>query len=296
MNLNRSRTELGRRATRCAWSGLLVTSLVLISGCGRASPAVNQPKYGSEEFGLTLEELTVRVEQTEAAIGRCMSKAGFQYLPLDFATVKKAMQSDKTAPGLSGEQYVKQFGFGVTTQLDKPIVNFGAGPQNQEILVRLPATDQVSYRRTLWGEKAEWTLARALEQEDLFETQGCTRAAVQQYFDATELSGSYVNPGDKLIESDKRMIEALKKWADCMRRAGFNYGRPDEIADDLHERLVAITRRQDPKALSVPAQRALNALQGEELAIAGAEAACFDDNVAEVEARIESEIYGARQS
>lgn len=281
-----------------ALGALAVVSLSLLSGCGGGSSGdanTREPKYGSEEFGLTLEQLTVRVEQTEAAVGVCMSKAGFQYVPLDFVTVKRAMDSDETAPGLSDEQYVAQFGFGITTQLDKPIVAFGAGPQNQRILEGMPEPNQVAYRRALWGEQPEWTIVRALEEEDFSQTEGCTRSAAEQLFSATELTGSYVNPGDTLIESDKRMIAALKKWSSCMRAAGFDYDHPDAIADDLRERLATITRGQDPKALGSTAQRDLKALQGEELAIARADTTCFESNVEEVEATVEAEIYGARQ-
>ncbi len=292
--------RMSRWASRSLAAPLVATALaVSLGACGGSGPisasSSGQPKVGSEEFGLTLEQLTVKVAQAEAAIGRCMSTAGFPYVPLDYATVKKAMDSDQSAAGLSGEQYLAQFGYGITTQLEKPIVAFGAGPQNRKTLAALSSTDRVAYIRALWGEEPEWTLVRAIEEEDFSRTRGCTHAAVAQTFSASELVGSYVNPADKLVAADKRMVDALKKWSDCMRKAGFSYENPDSIAGDLRDRLAAILQGQDLAALISTPPSGLKALQGEELAIARADAKCFEDNVDRVETKVEAEIYGARQ-
>lgn len=278
---------------------LLAFATPMLGSCGgspQGGSVTATPAYGSEEFGLTLEELTIKVEQTETAIGQCMSKAGFTYVPLDFVSVKAAMDSDQSKPGLSDEEYIAQYGLGVTTQFDKPIVNFGAGPLNQATLDAMADTDQVAYRRGLWGDQPDFNLVRSLEEEDFSQSDGCTRAAAEETFSSTELSGSYVNPADKLLESDKRMVDALAKWSDCLREAGFDYQHPDAIVTDLEERLAAVLEGQTPDALVGPAADALKELQGEELAIATADSTCFEDHVADVEEQIESEIYGGPQS
>lgn len=292
----KSRTsECGSR--RVAVMVVVTTLVAVLGGCGGSgSTKASAPTVGSEEFGLTLEQLTVKIEQTEASIGRCMSTAGFVYVPLDYATVKKAMDSDQSAPGRSDEQYVAQYGFGITTQLDKPIVAFGAGPQNAKALSGLSATDSAAYRRALWGDEPSWTLVRAIEQEDFAQTQGCTKTAALLAFPAETLSGSYVNPGDKLVAADKRMIDALKKWSDCMRKAGFTYENPNSIEADLRERFAVIAKGQDLRSLFAAPSPALKALQGEELAVARAHVKCFEDNVQSVEAKVEAEIYGSRKN
>ena len=290
-------TARPRQLARLAY--LMAIAVPTLASCGGSSSggaATAEPAFGSEEFGLTLEELTSKVEQAEAAIGQCMSSAGFTYVPLDFVSVKEAMDSDQTKPGLSDEEYIAQFGLGVTTQFDKPIVSFGAGPQNQATVDALPAADQVAYRRGLWGDQPEYTLVRSLEEEDFSQADGCTRTAAEQSFSSTELSGSYINPSDKLLESDKRMVDALAAWSTCLRDAGFDYQHPDAIVADLEERLAAVLAGQDPEALVGPAADALKELQGEELAIAVADSTCFEDHVESVEAQIESEIYGRPQS
>ena len=124
--------------------GTIAALVVSIAACGGDSsspvstPDEGQTELATEEFGLSATELATRVEDTEALIATCMSDAGFQYVALDSATVIDAMASDQTATGISDEDYVKQYGLGITTQFDKPIVVFAAGPENATILEALP--------------------------------------------------------------------------------------------------------------------------------------------------------------
>jgi hypothetical protein len=270
------------------------------SACGASSNASNSPggtaNVAPAEFGLSQAQLDTRIEETEKLIASCMTAAGFNYIALDAVTVKKAMNSDQSAPGVSNEEYVKQFGLGITTQLDKPLVTFGAGPENNATIAGLPKNDQVAYKRALWGEALDWNHARALEQEDLSETGGCTRTAAEAKYSATELSSSYVNPGDKVIAQDPRTIAAIEKWGGCMRADGYDYDNPDQVDDDLRQRLDAIAQGQDPQTLTGPALDALHALQGEELAIAAKLTTCEEDIIEPVQAKIEAELYGGPQS
>jgi hypothetical protein len=275
-------------------------------GCGSRKTATPNSAEGSaaangaapnkppEEFGLTLAQLASRVESTEQLISSCMQKAGFEYVALDFASIKKAMASDKSAPGVSSEDYVKQFGLGITTQFDKPIVIFGAGPTNNTTLQGLAESDQVAFKRALWGENTEWNHVRALEEEDFSQTGGCTRSAAEQTYKPTELNGSYVNPADKLLAQDPRVIAATATWAKCMRADGFQYDNPNQVDDDLRQQLAAITQNQDPRTLTGPALDALTALQDQERAIAAKLTSCEEEHLEPIVAKVEAELYGAR--
>lgn len=256
---------------------------------GSAETESNVP----EEFGLTLAQLAARVDQTEQLIATCMKAAGFDYVAIDFSTVKDAMASDQTAPGLSDDAYLKQFGLGVTTQFKKPIIEFGAGPQNTTHMNGLPQPDQVAFRRSLWGEQVEWNHARALEEEDFSQTGGCTRSSAEKTYTPEELTGAYINPADKAIEQDPRMIAALGKWSECMQEDGYAYDHPDQVATDLRDQLAAIVQGQDPTTLSGPSLEALKKLQGEELAIAEIHTSCEEDHIEPVQLKIEAELYGA---
>ncbi len=294
-----------RRITRLlASSGIAAALVTAATACGAGSkPSTSSPDSGApssegastsppEEFGLSLADLTVRIENTERLIAACMNDAGFVYVALDAATVRTAMNSDQTAAGLSPEEYTQRFGLGITTTFDKPLITFAAGPQNNATLDALAASDQVAFRRSLWGEMTEWNHARALEEEDFSETGGCTRAAAEQVYAPGELTGTYVNPADKLLAQDRRMIAATKSYAECMRAAGFEFDDPEQVSDDLKERLSAIAQGQDPRSLTGPALDALTALQSEELAIAPVHSDCEDENIAPVQEAIEAELYG----
>jgi hypothetical protein len=274
-------------ATAC-----LVVGITACGGGGGESGADTTGGGAPEEFGLSLAELTERIEATEQRIATCMSDAGFDYVALDFVTIKQAMDSDQSAPGLSDEDYVAQYGLGITTQLDKPLVVFGAGPQNNAYLAGLAESEQVAFRRALWGEAADWNHARALEEEDFSETGGCTRTAADELYRPEELSGTYVNPADVLVEQDPRMVAAITAWSECMAAEGYEYDHPDRVTDDLQERSDAISQGQDPATLTGEALAALEELQGEELAVAALLTSCEEEHIEPVQAEVEAELYG----
>ena len=182
---------MSHRGRRRRW--LTVTCAILVVGCGgsasNSSGASKGPPLGSEEFGLTMEQLVSRVDAVEASIGRCMAAVGFEYVAVDFATIKAAMDSDGTAPGVSDADYIAQFGYGITTRLGEPdpVVANGKGEQNVAIYTALSSSDKTAYDRALYGEDANATFARALESEDFSGTGGCTGTAVKEAFTHAEI-------------------------------------------------------------------------------------------------------------
>lgn len=260
------------------------------------TPQGKQP--GTEEFGLTEEELVKKSETVEGLIASCMSDAGFEYVPVDYATIRKAMDADKTAPGLTTEEYAATFGYGISTQppsgVDSPAI-IGLGEQNRRIFSSLSEADQVAYQHVLFGENSGATFAVSLEAEDFSETGGCTRIAIVQVFSPQEMSAAYRNPEDLRIEQDPRVIAANAAWTDCMRQAGFDYTSPEVIEPDLRARRDAVLNGADPKALSATAQAALTELQGEERAIAVADLRCDNKFVEPAVHQVETELYGAPQ-
>lgn len=277
------------------WMSAAAGLALLASACGGSGESNSEPPIGSEEFGLTMEQLTQKVEEVEGLIGECMRAAGFEYVPVDFGTVRKAMLADKTAPGLSDEEFVAQYGYGYSTQFDKPSIQIGRGEENLRIYEGLPAGDKVAYDLTLFGENTSAAFAVALEDENFSETGGCTRSAVEEAFDADALAGSYVNPGDLQIEQDPRVIAATEEWSDCVGLNGYDYSHPDDIRDDIVERFNAITQDQDPRTLTGSALDALTQLQGEERAIAQVDVTCEEEYLEPVIEEVETEIYGAPQ-
>jgi hypothetical protein len=255
---------------------------------------------GTEEFGLSREELVTSIERIEELIASCMSEAGFEYVANDYNTVRQGMTADQSLPGLSEEEFIEQYGYGISTlytglppQLADVAIpaQIGLGEQNVQIFQNLSPEDQVAYNRTLFGDNEEATLAVALETEDLSRTGGCTRTAIEQVFTAEQLSTSYTNPKDALIEQDPRMVAALAEYAECIQEAGFSYNHEKEIEPDLRDRLYAITGGTPPDTLPADAMAALTALQGEERALAVASYECESEIIEPVEDQVEEELF-----
>lgn len=274
---------------------------VIVAACGSSSaPATKgqgQDQGGDSEFGIVEAEVVKRVDAVEALIGKCMTQAGFEYFPVDYATARKAMDSNSKPSGRSPDQFRKEFGYGITTLFagvsTQPTV--GLGTRNLRVRDALSAADRLAWERKLFGGGPNVTFVVGLDSEDLSQTGGCTRSAVQKAFSAGELGAAFVNYQNAeaaRVDQDPRVIAAYRDWATCMRKAGYSYNGPDDIDADLATRLDAITAGEDPTALSATAKAALPRLQGEELAIAAADHGCDVKFVADIKAKVQQQLLG----
>jgi hypothetical protein len=279
-----------------------------LAACGGESsnaPAGGQDELpGTEEFGLSRQGLVEAIEAVEGHVAECMNEAGFEYVAVDYNTVRRGMTADKSLPGLSERQYFEQYGFGISTlytgkppQLAEETTpaKIGLGQQNVEIFQNLSPADQVAYNRTLFGDNPDATFPVAIETEDFSRTGGCTRAAIEQVFTPEQLSTTYLNPKDALIEQDPRMVEALAEFGECLRAEGFDYTYEREVEPDLKERLYAITSGVPVESLSADAQAALTELQGYERRLAIVVLDCEEEILEPVEDRVERELFAGRQ-
>ena len=265
------------------------------------SPADELP--GDEEFGLTMDELLKAIDDTEAQIAQCMSEAGFEYVAVDSNTVREGVAANEASPGLTEEQFHNQYGYGISTlytghppqlsDVSTP-ATIGLGEQNVAIFQGLSATDQVAYNQTLFGEYSDAPLAVALDLEDFSRTGGCTRTAIEQVFPTETLNASYINPKDFLVYNDERVIEAFAQYAGCMKEAGFEISREEEIGSLITNRLDEITGGAPVESLSADAQAAFAELQDFERAISTASFACETEFVEPAEAEVEEELFGAQ--
>ncbi len=281
--------------TVIAVAAVLYFAVVRVGPAPTLSSPSPESLPGSEEFGLTKAELVQKIEAAEGAIAACMQEAGFEYVPVDYLTVRKSMDADKKAAGLTDDEFRQQFGYGISTRslsANTPpqlsaydhAATIGFGKQNVDLFTSLSPTDQAAYNRALLGENTAATFAVSLEAEDFSTTGGCTRTAVEQVFADEDLRPAYLNPGDALLAQDQRVITATAKWASCMREAGFAYNNPEEIEPNLKDRLTAISGGD------------LTQLQGEERAIAVADLACEEEFIEPVVKQVETELYGAPQN
>ena len=257
---------------------------------------------GTEEFGLTRRELVQYIERVEALIAKGMREQGFEYVAADSITVRRGMGADKHLPGLSEEEFFAKHGFGVSTlYTGKPPqladgycpAKVGLGQKNIEIFKNLSPADQVAYNRALFGENTDASFAVALETEDFSRCGGCTGDAVKQVFKPEQLKATFYNPLDTLINKDPRMKAAIREYAAKMRDAGFDYNHPDEVENDIRDRLYGVTGgRTVPVEELAPDQRdALGKLQNYERRVAVVHFKLAEEIFDPVEERIERELF-----
>jgi hypothetical protein len=289
-------------------TGLLLLSLFLVlflAACGGSRRAnVEGPIPGKEEFGMTREELFTAIENVEAQISQCMREAGFEYIAVDYSTVRKGMTADKSLPRMPEREFIREYGFGISTlytglapqlsELRTP-AQIGLGEQNLEIYRNLSPADQVAYSHTLFGEHPDATFAVALETEDFSRTGGCTRSAIETFFTEEQMSATYINPFDVLVDKDPRMVAANAEFANCLREAGFEYNHEKEIEPDVRKRLDTITGGAPLEALSSEARTALAELQVYERGLAVATLSCEARHLDPVADQVEREYYAGPQ-
>jgi hypothetical protein len=284
----------------------MMMALILAGATSAQAPASDKKDLpGTEEFGMSKKELIQSTEKVEQLIAQCMREQGFEYVAADYATIRKGMTADKSLPGMTEKEFVAQYGFGVATLYTglAPQLNggyspakLGLGDRNIQVYKNLSQADQVAYNRALLGENTDATFAVALESENLSRCGGCTLKAIEQVFKPEQLKSTYVNPLDALIRKDPRMKEALRTYADEMRKAGFEYNHPDDVENDIRNRLYAITGGGTipVEKLSPDQATALKKLQDDERRAAAINLRLQDEIFDPIEEKIEKEMY-ARQ-
>jgi hypothetical protein len=279
----------------------LAAALLFAGNAGAQAP----PGLGSEEFGLSQKQLVQAIDQVEELISKCMREEGFPYIAADYNTVRAGMTADKKLPGLSEEEFISKYGFGVATmytgQPPQLAAGYspaktGLGEQNIQIFRNLPPADQAAYNRALFGENTGATFAVALETENFAQCGGCTRKAIEQVFKPEQLKASYYNPQDALINNDPRMKNALRQFAAAMKNAGFDYSHPDEVEPDIRARLAALTDggRILVEKMSPEQRMALKKLQDYERATAAKTFKLQEEILGPVEEKIQQELFSRK--
>lgn len=300
------KTVLGRAAhatplMRRAGGLAVVATLLAAAACGETAARSGgdadsaSPLPGIKEFGLNEEQFAAHIERTQELIASCMTKAGFEYVPVDVQTIEDAQARVRMDPGYTRRSFKEKWGLAVTTRFDNPVRDTGLGP-NLKIWKSLPPADQDAWAHTLWGEDPddpEADFVFAFDEEDLSNTGGCTRRAVARVFTPSQLKGTYENPKDVLVEEDPRIVEANQKWTECMHAAGYEYeDDQDAIIEDYQDRLDELLDGDDPMTLTGARRAALEKLQREEIEVSLVDLECQLKHVDHVYHEVELEVFG----
>lgn len=281
----------------------IVTFLVLSGGASaQTAPKGKTALPGTEEFGLSKKELVQSVDKVEALIAKCMREHGFEYVASDYATVRKGMTADKRMPGMEEEEFIENYGLGISTFYSgKPpqLVEgycpgrVGLGDRNVEIFKKLSPADQAAYNHALLGENTDATFAVALEGENFSRCGGCTLRAIKQVFTSDQIKETYYNAKDAIINKDPRMKDALRQYSEKMKESGFEYNHPDEVEADVMKRLNAITggKTIPLEEMTIEQRLALKKLQTHERRAGIISFRLAEEIIDPVEEQIQKEMY-----
>ena len=282
MSLRRSRSF-----PRCVALLTLATTPFAVAACGGGGGDSTTAAAGAveDQIGFTQAGIAERQSRVEAAIAECMKGQGFEYTPVDPLAQQAALTGSTR---LSDEDFVKQFGFGVSTLLGR---GGATSDPNDRIRKTLGEADRSAYDRALWGENPGATFAVANDTGDFTRLGGCTKQATEAVFGGadvlTQLQGK-LDELDETIAQDQRMVRAVEQWAACMGKAGIQYESPEDIEPDLVKRFQAIVGSKVERGATTPVpagvdQAALSELQRAEVASAVADLACEEQSITPVE-------------
>ena len=246
-----------------------------------------------DRLGFDLAGIQQRQTRVENLIRDCMKRQGFDYTPVDPAAQRAALVGSAT---LTEEDFEKQFGYGITTLYRQRRREAASGP-NAEYRRSLPANQREAFDRALYGRNVGADFATAVDTGDFADLGGCTKEATDQVFGGAETLSTLQAKLDELdarIEADPRMVDANKKWSDCMRKAGYpNLDHPDEVDTVLEDKLEDIVGPDIRFGVGAPEpaydERALAALQREEVAMVKADLECEEEHIEEVEEPVRKE-------
>ena len=278
-----------------------------LSACGGSGEAggstqkkakVNPNTPVEDQLGFDTAGIMARESRAEAYIRDCMKAQGFDYVPIDPFAQRAAVTG---ASRLSDEDFLKQFGYGISTLWGR------GGKQadpNQALRAGLAPADRKAYDHALWGDYQGSTFQAAVDSGDFTKLGGCTRKATDAVFGGaqvlTQLQGK-LDQLDERIGADQRMVKANQRWTDCMAQNGYQYDDPDAIDSDLTKRMEKIVGPLPGPFATGPESgkpvpydhAALHALQRDEVAIAQSDYACERKYITPVESVVRPQ-YEAR--
>jgi hypothetical protein len=267
---------------------LALATAGLIAGCGGDENKNEPPAELEEQLGFSRLGIMERQTRVEGGIRDCMKAQGFEYVPVD----PLEEQRELTGRVMSEEEFIKQFGDGVSTLFDRGLGRAHTNP-NDRIRASLSAADRAAYDRALAGENPSATFAEAVDSGDFSELGGCTKRTSEAEFGGAAVVTALIGKLDELDErivQDQRMVRAAEKWSACMAAEGYRYDEPDDIEEDLAERFQAIVGSDVRPGATAPPdpnftydRAALAELQREEVKIGAIDLACENREIDPVE-------------
>lgn len=224
-----------------------------------------------EEMQAQNEEQNRKVEEL---VAQCMAEQGFDYKPN--TDTGSYYYSGDMYEGLEPIEYARQYGYGMTTWEDTPSAQEMNEQEptewvdpNADVYESMSDSERAAWDEALWGAPQEWDEDADMEEYEWnWEDSGCYGVAQHQVYEVDSPDGDlmslYEDPqfaelfeamGElyTTMQSDPRMAELNKAWANCMADAGFpDFASPEEAQNSINDALNALYEEIDESAWEDP--------------------------------------------
>ncbi len=223
---------------------LISALMVLLSTTGTADAAdakkpvkkksVKEAESIEDYFGLgsggdQQKRITRKINES---IQKCMKSEGFEYkIPPD-----PAAQFPTGSDTASQQAFVKKWGYGISTTIDVNKLTSVDSDPNAAIVKKLSPADQKAYNKALIGGTST--------AGPTGDPKSCIAKAITVLGDfakLTALFSKYESDVTKRIESNPKVVGAMKQWSACMKEKGFAYAKDGDVPGDISTRLAKIT-------------------------------------------------------
>lgn len=318
---------------------VLGTALALgLSACGgEDKPSDDETPLGAIDklyedlYGEWDEETSNNQQmQVEELVAECMSKLGFEYIPVDYSqgAVSVSVGGDDGELQWGTAEFAKQYGYGITTNPwqeeegeDVPPGQDFVDP-NQAIIEAMSETELEAYNEALWGpstyeetEAGEWV-------EPSWEEMGCYGGAQHEVYGDAWGAGDDDPFADLVQEMDtmwqsiathEKVVAVEADWASCMADAGHPdlakvgdgeqqiYELVEPIWNDAYSDMPMDATDEDYAAVEKSIQEQLAAITPQEIETATADFTCreqvgYDKKYNEANLELQQQFYDTHKA
>ncbi len=188
----------------------------------------------------------VQQVEREQFIAQCMAEQGFEYIPVDYS-----QYNDFSGAVFDEQEYVEEYGFGISTTFLEGFEGQVSADEfvdpNQDYVEALSDPEREAYYLALYGDQSIYEELDPngegieITPEIMAQQGGCqneSNAAVNDPYQAfytefnTQLEDMY-----ERIQADPRVAGVAAEWSACMEDEGYTFASPEEMYNEISERM-----------------------------------------------------------
>ncbi len=243
------------------------------------------------------QQFVEQERKVQEAVAECMKKEGFEYTAMDSSQFIGGSPFGDEDIAFDSKEWAEKYGFGMSTTIGED-GGFGGGAPttpptdpNQKYVEALSEGERDAYYKALYGEQPEFDPTETEASGPInFQPSGCegnARTTVDKSQAFYTEFGEEMNDLFQSIESDPQIVEASKKWAGCMKKAGFEYDTPQAMYEEANTKVQEFYAGPEGTTLATVASASGSATPDSAV---GGDAAPSDDGSPEIDQKKLAEV------